>query len=168
MEEDLDETVERCASLLMSSDRVELSAGNFLLNSLQAVETLAAERFDRLVQEVAAYRGGSVLRRLLHPVLQGCETASTEEQEAYHTVALASLSVSKVVVERCLRKDGTRAEPETARMVFVKLTHQSVGRARNLPVSRNSRDVASFLIHYKPWAILRSIDETTQISKLVI
>lgn len=76
----------------------------------------------------------------------GTETESEEELEAYHALALVILSASKVVVERCLRMGGTRAEAETAKRICAALIHQTVGKARNLPKSGESPDLSAFVI----------------------
>ncbi|GAQ88154.1 hypothetical protein KFL_004040140 [Klebsormidium nitens] len=89
MEGDLDNIVERCASLLTSADGIWSGCGLLLALSKSGDENRIS--FARVAQEIAARDGGAVLRRL------------------FYIVSLATLTSSKVVVERCLR-DGLPPE----------------------------------------------------------
>ncbi|GAQ84732.1 hypothetical protein KFL_002030140 [Klebsormidium nitens] len=148
VDESLDRTVERCASLLMTTNQDDLQAGINLLSCSLHMDNPDVTKHSRLLQEVAAYRGGILLGRLLLSLLKETPNGTESKQvlEGYFTLALSILSASKVVVERCLRSDGTRAEPEIALKICAALIHRIVGNARNLPKSEDLRHLSEIAI----------------------
>lgn len=110
MEGDLDETVQRCASLLTSDDGIGSACS--LLMGLWREGSSDEKRmiFARLAQEVAASHGGTVLRHLLWRTLgQPYLPLDSQGQQnflasVHCNLSLGMLTSSKVVVERCLRE----------------------------------------------------------------
>lgn len=67
MEEDLDRKVERCATMLLSDDSADIHAGAEIFRELYRKGELC---FARFAQEIAAYKGGMVLKRLWNEVFE--------------------------------------------------------------------------------------------------
>lgn len=62
MEEDFDQVVRKCVAMLMSDDPELVMQSAELLQELFRMDTKeSTERLARIVQEIAAYRGGAVL-----------------------------------------------------------------------------------------------------------
>jgi hypothetical protein len=126
-EEDLDHFVGRCASSLMSDDWGEVLSVTKLLN-----EVHDSTKRARIAQEIAAYKGGSVLSLLLKRIRRysGNPCSRSEESEEMKdpdirvdfpgidekkyvvplfiwTFALVRLADCKVMMDRCLREDST-------------------------------------------------------------
>ncbi|GAQ80472.1 hypothetical protein KFL_000550040 [Klebsormidium nitens] len=109
MEGDLDETVERCASLLTSESDGIRAGWSLLIGLLQGGDENRL-RFARVAQEIAACNGGAVLRRLLWLTLGRLYRIELDTEGRQHflassyTLSLGMLTSSKVVVKRCLRE----------------------------------------------------------------
>ncbi|GAQ80476.1 hypothetical protein KFL_000550070 [Klebsormidium nitens] len=105
MQGDLDETVERCASLLTSDDGIR-SGCSLPMGLCKSPEDENGLRFARLAQEIAAWDGGAVLRRLLWLTLgrpyriDGDSKGRQHLLASSYTLSLGMLTSSKVVVER--------------------------------------------------------------------
>ncbi|GAQ83610.1 hypothetical protein KFL_001540280 [Klebsormidium nitens] len=141
MEKILDLTVERYAALLTSNDADQLKVAYDLLPELYggSYRNGRGEAFARVVQEIAAYQGGRVLKRLLPSTLgRSFETSLTEglRHFTYSILALAMLTSSKVVVERYLREGSGPDEKENAREILSRLLRLTVRIARTLQGDR--------------------------------
>lgn len=159
--EDQDEIVEQCGTLLMSEDVKTVADGFY---ALQAV-ALDAQRqgsrgLGRVLQELAAYKGGAVIERVLRGAKRNsdsnCEldNSGTDagpqkfidgvkigNEPVFDFImcswALGLLSRSTVVVERCLAA-GAMGEEQTAKELYRSLTGNALKGARQLA--------------YGPWA----------------
>lgn len=65
MDEDLDQTVERCAVLLLSEDSAEVADGFRAVEAASVAEGSGEWGFVRVLQELAAYKRGIVVERLV-------------------------------------------------------------------------------------------------------
>jgi hypothetical protein len=131
-EEDLDHFVGRCASSLMSDEWREVLSVTKLLNEVHDSTNRA-----RIAQEIAAYKGGSVLRLLLKRIWRSVGKPCSGEEESEEsndpdnqvdfpgideeekflekyvvplsvwTFALVKLANGRVIMDCCLREDRT-------------------------------------------------------------
>jgi hypothetical protein len=113
MNEDLDDVVKRCASLFLSESR-----DNEILK--QAYQILwegqgkyGTEYFSRILQDIAAYKGGAVLKILLRENTGRLMWLHDENLSICQQFRLVLCSLSlvflgrhKVVVNFCLRSNG--------------------------------------------------------------
>lgn len=149
--ENQDETVERCGALLVSEDCRELARGFVALVELP----LACERpwgFGRVLQELAAYKGGAVAERVVRGALHdffesetvvrdtGTQAAPENEAEladeaAYGAIAcvwiLGMLSRSGVAAERCLTARDA-SEKQNAKELYCNLVGNALKAAHQM------------------------------------
>ncbi|GAQ90849.1 hypothetical protein KFL_006920030 [Klebsormidium nitens] len=148
MDEDLEQTVERYATLLTSNDAERFEKGCALIDDAcyqseevgnQKAESSWApksrievqvgnqkqERFARIAQELAVYKGSAVLLRLWEGALtersrleQFGDASTAVRFFQTSCIAVACLSTSKVVVERCLKELGAAGQKRIAREVY--------------------------------------------------
>lgn len=114
MDEDLDRLVARCAAMLTSEKSESVTGGVFLLLEAHTESPGRSARgwdeyFARLAQEIAAYKGGVVLRTLLQQAAKPYETGTVDSVRkmtygfAICSKALGHLAGTRVVMDFCLR-----------------------------------------------------------------
>jgi hypothetical protein len=112
MNEDLDDVVKRCASLFLSESCEDeiLKQGYQIL--WEGQEKHGTKCFSRILQEIAAYKGGAVLNMLLRETTGRLmwlhENISIDQKFRLLlcSLSLVILARHKVVVEFCLRSNG--------------------------------------------------------------
>ncbi|GAQ86952.1 hypothetical protein KFL_003220140 [Klebsormidium nitens] len=134
MEGGLDQTVERCASMLLLEDLNQIKAGRKLLEAVRHSPDLSNDDFSRVAQEVAAFQGGAVMSRFLSFVtpasvsrlyLPGADSQLEGLKRFLHaTPALCHLTGSKIVVDRFLRDDTGTIQKVRAENVHIQLMNQ--------------------------------------------
>ncbi|GAQ83032.1 hypothetical protein KFL_001330150 [Klebsormidium nitens] len=138
MDGDFDQLVERLAAMLTSADPEDIKGGASLLYELFL--SAGRDTFSRLAQELAAYQGGIILKRLLDgavtqkdPERQDTDLVTTEFLYARCCQAMGSLSSSKVVVDRYFNKSWESPEGRrVCKCIFLDLSGHLLTRAREI------------------------------------
>jgi hypothetical protein len=105
----LEKTVEEYASKLMSGNMAEV---NSVIESLEALRIRIPEgphvrlQLSRTLQELAAFKRGAVLTKLVEQVLFASNGISSLQLEMFSSRALVKLAQSRVVAEFCLQGEG--------------------------------------------------------------
>lgn len=134
MDEDLDQIVERCANMLRSL-HVPEKIREFcdLLHDISLISSEGKELCTRIVRELAVYEGGAILKRLLTRVLWEVRLRRDTSESYVRTLteytlscqAMASLTGSKVLVERCLSV-LLQGEKQVAQQIYERLTENAL------------------------------------------
>ncbi|GAQ83150.1 hypothetical protein KFL_001370200 [Klebsormidium nitens] len=148
MEDDLDQIVHKCVAMLMSNDPELIMQSAELLQALMK-ERESMEKVARVVQEIAAYRGGAVLNLIWMGTL-GRNPSNTGGDKAceYFIVCTAAFQVftsSKAVVERYLTTIGAN-ERESARAIYEALSSRPLSTAQAFSRGKKTLLIESFII----------------------
>lgn len=154
MDEDLDKTVDMFAKMLLQTDNLE---GVWRISHLLETASLKGpegqEFSARIVQELAAYQGGSILEKFLSGVLWEVQSQLDSSMSYvrrlcdYNTScqALSSLTGSKVAVKRCLTVLSEN-ERNMAQQIYKRLSENALKVARSLKDGEEYREFIKTMI----------------------